>query len=118
FEKGMSYEVGASQLIKENFVVSVTAFRKKLENLVSGTLVAGDVGTRGQYSTSDFGSVTGLEFSARGRWPLLTLRAGWALQKAVGLTSGIEDDTAVVPIEIVTEYPLAFDRRHSIDLSM
>ncbi|HEX6062677.1 MAG TPA: TonB-dependent receptor, partial [Longimicrobiales bacterium] len=119
FEKGTSYEVGASHLFSENVSVAVSAFRKNLENLVSGNLQVGDIGSSGQFSTGDFGSVQGIEITARGRWPGVSIRAGWALQQAKGLTSGSENDSTPVGADPArTEYPLAFDRRHSGDLAV
>jgi len=46
------------------------------------------------------------------------MRAGWALQQAKGLTSGLENDSTITSDAARTEYPLAFDRRHSGDLSL
>lgn len=119
FEKGTSYEAGISHLFSDNISVSLSGFRKNLENLVSGNLQVGDLGSSGQFSTGDFGSVQGVEITARGRWTGLSIRAGWALQQAKGLTSGSENDSTPVAVDPArTEYPLAFDRRHSGDLSV
>jgi hypothetical protein len=86
---------------------------------VSGNLQLGDVGQQGQFSTGDFGTVNGVEVTMRARWSILSFRAGWAFQKATGLTSGAENDSTVVEGDPArTEYPLSFDRRHSGDISM
>ena len=119
FEKGTSYEVGASHLFSDNVSLSFSGFRKSLENLVSGNLQLGDVGANGRFSGGDFGSVQGLELTMRARWTGVSLRAGWALQKAKGLTSGSENDSSLSGVDPAqTEYPLAFDRRHSGDLAI
>jgi hypothetical protein len=118
FEAGSSYEVGFSHMFDQHVALSFTAFRKNLDNLVTGSVRAGELGTSGQFSTSDFGSVKGLEVALRGRWPGLTARGGWALQKATGLTSGLDSDSALVADPALTEYPLAFDRRHSVDVAI
>lgn len=119
FEKGQSYEMGASHMFNEHIAMSVTAFRKTLDNLVTGNLQLGDIGQAGRFSAGDFGTVKGVEVTMRARWPLFTLRAGWALQKASGLTSGSENDSTLVADDPAkTEYPLAFDRRHSGDVSL
>jgi hypothetical protein len=117
FEKGYSYEVGVSHLFSDNVAMSATAFRKTLDNLVSGNLQLGDIGQAGRFSTGDYGSVNGIEVTMRARWNLLAVRAGWALQKAMGLTAGNENDSTVAGDAARTEYPLAFDRRHSGDFS-
>jgi hypothetical protein len=119
FEKGTSYEIGASHLFNEHVSFGLTAFRKNLDNLVSGNLALGDLGSSGQFSTNDFGSVKGVEVIMRARWTGVVVRAGWAIQKASGLTSGSENDsTQVVNDPARTEYPLAFDRRHSGDFAV
>lgn len=118
FEQGSSYEAGFSHMFDQHVALSITAYRKNLDNLVTGSLRSGELGTSGQFSTSDFGSVKGLEVALRGRWSGLTLRGGWALQKATGLTAGLDSDSALVADPARTEYPLAFDRRHSFDVSI
>lgn len=119
FERGSSYEAGASHLFSDNVSVGITAFRKTLEHLVSGNLTLGDVGQAGSFSTNDFGTVSGVEVILRARWTGLSLRAGWALQKAKGRTSGAENDSTIFEGDPArTEYALAFDRRHSGDISV
>jgi hypothetical protein len=119
FEKGSSYEAGINHLFSANVALGITAFRKTLDNLVSGNLQLGDVGQAGRFSTGDFGSVNGIEVTARARWSGVSFRAGWAIQKATGLSSGNENDSTLVGDDPAkTEYPLAFDRRHSGDLSI
>ncbi len=53
----------------------------------------------------------------RGRWPWVRARLGYALQEAQGVTSGAFErvDSAAAADRI--EFPLAFDRRHTIDAS-
>jgi carboxypeptidase family protein len=118
FEKGNSYEAGISHLMNDHVSVGLTAFRKSLENLVTGSVYAGGLGTSGIFTTSDYGTVKGVELSMRARWPGLSARASWALQKATGLTSGLDTDSARNADPAFTEYPLAFDRRHSFDLTL
>lgn len=118
FESGSSYEVGFSHMFDPHVALSLTAFRKNLDNLVTGSVRTGELGTAGQFSTSDFGSVRGVEVALRGRWTGLTARGGWALQWAKGFTTGTDNDSALVADPARTEYPLAFDRRHSVDVSI
>ncbi|MCI0432917.1 MAG: TonB-dependent receptor [Gemmatimonadetes bacterium] len=115
FEKGRAYEVGVSQLMGEHIGVAVTAFRKDLRALASAGLQIGTTGNS-QYSTSDFGTVRGLEVSLHATWPRLAVRAGWTLQKATGIASGTDADSVLrgEPIEL----PLAFDQRHAIDAAV
>jgi hypothetical protein len=118
FEKGSSYEIGISHLSSERVALGATLFRKTLNNLVSGNLHAAEGGAA-QFTTGDFGSVTGGEFTIRLRLPGVSGRASYALQKAVGRTAGIDGDSSVIGEEQArTELPLAFDRRHAADLAL
>ena len=116
FERGKSYELGLSSLLGENAGASLTVFRKELSHLVSGSMRIGASGDP-LYSTDDEGTVQGMELSLRARWSALSVRASWALQKATGVSSGTDSDSVNVDHEFV-EYPLAFDRRHSIDAAV
>jgi hypothetical protein len=113
FERGKSYELSISKLFAERIGVALTVFRKELNEIVTGNLYIGETGAQ-IYSTDDEGTVNGAELSARGRWRSVGLRASWAWQKATGLTSGLDSDT-LNDLRNLAEYPLAFDRRHSIE---
>src|SRR5690606_17128210 len=71
-----------------------------------------------QYSTGDFGSVHGVELSVRASLPWAMVRGGYALSRAMGVSSGAQNDSIATPGAARTEYPLAFDRRHSADLAI
>lgn len=118
FERGTAYEVGLSHLLGDGFAVTVTGFRKELTNLVTGSLQFEQT-EPGQFTTGDFGTVNGLEIAARARWPHLSARIAYALQKATGVVSSALSDT----LQSVTdqgrvEFPLAFDRRHTADAAL
>ncbi|MGD8279293.1 MAG: TonB-dependent receptor, partial [Gemmatimonadota bacterium] len=117
FERARTYEVGVSQILGENVGVSLTLFKKDLEELASGALQTGSLGIP-QYSTSDFGTVKGLEVALRGEWAGAVMRGGYSLQKAVGVGSGTDVDSLVQGDATVIERPLAFDQRHAIDLAV
>jgi hypothetical protein len=116
FERGKSYEVGVSRLIGSNAGLGLTLFRKELGELVTGSMRLGETGDL-LYSTDDEGTVRGAELSMRGRWSSFALRASYSLQKATGVASGTESDSLINNDGRVVEYPLAFDRRHSIDVA-
>lgn len=117
FEKGTSWEVSVSHLVSNAVSIQATAFLKELDNLVtSGLSFAGF--SDNQFTTGDFGSVRGLELSLRALWPLLAVRAGYALQSAKGVTSTAFEDPGQVLENQREEFPLAFDRRHSGDLTV
>jgi hypothetical protein len=117
FEKGTSWEASLSHLISDAVSVDVTLFLKELDNLVtSGLTFAGF--SQNQFTTGDFGSVRGAEVSLHAIWPLLQLRAGYALQSAKGVTSSAFEDPGGVLRQRREEFPLAFDRRHSADVTI
>lgn len=117
FERGSAYELGLTRLLGEGVALSLTAFRKELTNLVTGSLQFSGYAA-GQFTTGDFGTVQGLELSVRGGWPVLRLQAAYALQKATGVTSTALSDSIAAPDERRLEFPLAFDRRHVADLAL
>ncbi|UCF18153.1 MAG: TonB-dependent receptor, partial [Gemmatimonadota bacterium] len=114
FERGRAFELGVSHVIRNMLGFSITAFRKELRNLVTGSLQFG-LTEPGQFSTGDKGTIQGVELSAHGRWTGLELRGGYVLQSAKGLTTGALDDE-VNPDARFVEFPLAHDRRHAFDL--
>jgi hypothetical protein len=116
FERGKSYEMGLSALLNPNASASLALFRKELSHLVSGSMRIGTTGDM-LFSTDDEGTVRGLELALRARWSSLALRASWALQKATGVASGTDSDSLISGDRRFIEYPLAFDRRHSIDVA-
>ncbi len=117
FEKGRAFEFGVSHLVGPSFGVSITAFRKELTRLVTGSLRFSNLAP-GQFSTGDEATVKGIELSVRGRWSGLQLRGGYTLQEATGITSGPFDESeeSVESGGQFVEFPLPFDRRHAIDL--
>nr|PZN90528.1 MAG: hypothetical protein DIU52_07800 [bacterium] len=117
FERGTAYEIGVSHSIGENTGVAATLFRKRLHELVSGS-VAQEGGVIGRFELGDFGNVNGLELSVRAQWRGLLLRGGYALQKATGVTSTALSDPLADTSNVRVEFPLAFDRRHSMDLAV
>lgn len=117
FEEGSTIEAGVSHLFLERIGVEVVAFHKELGNLVTGNVQL--VGTApGQFTTGDKGTVNGVELSALARWPDVFARLGYSLQKAEGLTTGAFADTGSVEPGEPEPVPLAFDRRHTIDLTL
>ena len=117
FERGKSYEFGLSALLGENSGAALAVFRKELSHLVSGSMRIGATGDP-LFSTDDQGTVNGMELSMRARWSALSFRASWALQKATGVGSGTDSDSVITGDARFVEYPLAFDRRHSIDVTV
>ncbi|MFQ5889493.1 MAG: TonB-dependent receptor domain-containing protein [Gemmatimonadota bacterium] len=116
FEEGRSFELGFSHLFEDVVGVGLTLFRKELTDLVTGNVRF--AGTQpGQFTTGDHGTVQGAELTVRTRWLWGELRAGYALQRATGITSGIGNDTTTIEAGQGVEFPLAFDRRHSVDLT-
>jgi len=117
FERATAWELGISHLLSEAVALDITAFLKDMDNLVTSAFQFAGSGEN-QFTTGDFGTVRGLELVAHGRWPGLNVRAGYALQSAKGVTSSAFEDPGEGLIERRIEFPLAFDRRHTIDVSV
>lgn len=117
FERGRAYELGVSQLLSDNISVALTGFRKELTSIATGSLALGPEGEQ-RYSTDDSGTVSGAELVVRGQFPWLGFQVGYALQKATGVSSGARNDSLIVGDAQFEELPLAFDRRHSVDVSV
>ena len=117
FERGSAWEVGVSHLLSDRIAVGATVFLKELTNLVTGSLRF--IGfAENQFTTGDFGSVKGIELTLRARWPWLQVRGGYALQEAKGVTSSPLGEPIGGRTDMRIEFPLGFDRRHAIDLTV
>ena len=117
FERGTSWEVGLSQMLGDRISIGFTGFYKQLHNLVTSSLRFTGF-AENQFTTGDFGTVKGIELTGRGRWPQFDIRAGYALQSAQGVTSSAFEDPGAGVTDRRLEFPLAFDRRHSLDLTI
>lgn len=118
FEEGRAFELGVSHLFGEVLGASLVLFRKELTDLVTGAVRF--AGTEpGQFTTGDRGTVQGAELTVRGRWRWGEFKAGYALQRASGIASTpLSGDTTTVEAGQGVEFPLAFDRRHDVDLTL
>lgn len=116
YEEGRSYELGGSYLLTPAIGVSVTAFRKDLLKLVSGSIQFADT-EAGQFTTGDRGRVDGVEVSTRARWSFVSARLAYSLQKAEGVGTTIFGDS-VISGDRTETFPLPFDRRHAVDLAL
>jgi hypothetical protein len=117
FERGTSWEIGLDQLLGERLSLGVTGYMKELNNLITSSLTFSGF-AENQFTTGDFGSVRGVELTLRGSWPAFDFRIGYALSSAKGVTSSAFEDPGGGLTERRLEFPLAFDRRHSIDLTL
>ena len=117
FESGTSYEGSVSQLFTGAFSVTATFFLKELDNLVTSSLDFEGF-AENQFTTGDFGTVKGFEISLQARLQGFEARAGYALQQAKGVASTAFEDPGVGLTTGRIEFPLAFDRRHSADLTL
>ncbi|HSG80978.1 MAG TPA: TonB-dependent receptor [Gemmatimonadota bacterium] len=117
FERGTAWEFGFDVLATERLSLGATAFLKQLHNLVTSSLTFTGY-ERNQFTTGDFGTVKGLELTARGYWDAIDLRVGYALQSAEGVTSSAFEDPGAGLTEQRVEFPLAFDRRHAFDVTV
>lgn len=117
FEEGSAYELGLRHLLTDELAITFVAFTKELTSLVTSSLSFANTAAN-QFTTGDFGSVRGLELTLRGRWPAVRARAGYALLEARGVTSSPFEQLDPELADQRLEFPLAFDRRHTIDLAL
>jgi outer membrane receptor protein involved in Fe transport len=117
FEQGSAFEFGLRHLLSDDLAFSAAVFVKELSNLVTSSVSFPNTPAN-QFTTGDFGTVKGLELSLRGHWPAVRLRAGYALQEAVGVSSTAFERLDSATAEQRVEFPLAFDRRHAADFSL
>ena len=115
FENGRAFDVGFNHVFGESVGLGLTVFRKELTNLVTGNIRFTGVPV-GLFTTGDEGTVNGVELNLRGYWSGFGFKAGWLLQEAKGVTSGSPLDETPIEADDRVEFPLAFDRRHTIDL--
>ncbi|UCF21357.1 MAG: TonB-dependent receptor [Gemmatimonadota bacterium] len=116
FERGTTWEAGATHLLSPHVSLDATIYYKELHNLVTSSLSFTGIADR-QFTTGDFGTIRGLELSGQAVWPWLRLRAGYAYQHAKGVTSSAFEDLGEGASADRREFPLAFDRRHAADLA-
>ena len=116
FERGSSVEGGISHLIADGIALTLTGFNKQLRNLATGA--AGFVPGVAVATVADFGRVRGFELSVRAQRGAWSALGSYTRQRAVGATAGTDGDTVDLDVTAPGEFPLAFDRRHSIDFAL
>jgi outer membrane receptor protein involved in Fe transport len=125
-EKTVAYEFGVNHSLEDNVRLSATTYYKDISDLISTREGVYPGGTYYQYVNGDWGSVKGLDLSItkmpRGR---LSGTLNYSYMIAQGNSSDANefyydyftegDEAPVLP---VTEFPLAFDQRHTLSLNI
>jgi outer membrane receptor protein involved in Fe transport len=125
-EKTIAYEFGANHRLTDDIRVSATTYYKDISDLISTEEGVFPGGTYVQYVNGDWGSVKGLDLTItklpRGRFSG-TLNYSYMI--AQGNSSDANEfyydyftegeDAPVLP---VTEFPLAFDQRHTLSANL
>ncbi|MDP3775165.1 MAG: TonB-dependent receptor, partial [Gemmatimonadales bacterium] len=115
FERATSYEAGITQLLTPDVLVGVTGYYKDLSGLVTSGVPLAAAGRL--FSNLDQGRIYGVEASLDlGSHPGRKLRLSYSFQQAKGTVSTPFDSTSATPGTRAVDVPLAFDRRHAIDL--
>ncbi len=120
-KKTIDYELGFTQKLSNSSSLSIAAYYKEIRNLVQYSRYAGaypkDYYT---YKNIDFGTVKGLTISYDlRRTKNVRVRAAYTLQFADGTGSSSETAAALVNSglpNLRSVNPLAWDRRHAINL--
>lgn len=125
-EKTIAYEFGVNHRLDEDIRISATTYYKDISDLISTEEGVYPGGTYVQYVNGDWGSVKGLDLTItklpRGRFSG-TLNYSYMI--AQGNSSDANEfyynyftegeDAPVLP---VTEFPLAFDQRHTLSVNV
>lgn len=125
-EKTVAYEFGVNHRLSDDIRVAATTYYKDISNLISTKEGVYPGGTYVQYINGDWGSVKGLDLTItklpRGR---LSGTLNYSYMIAQGNSSDasefyydyftVGDDAPVLP---VTEFPLAFDQRHTLSVNV
>jgi outer membrane receptor protein involved in Fe transport len=116
FERATSYELGVAHQLGPDLIAQVAAYYRELSGLVTSGVPIGPQGR--VFSNLDQGRIKGIEASLElgagsccRRW-----RVSYAIQDAVGSVSTPFDSTEAAPGTRGPDVPLAFDRRHTMDL--
>jgi outer membrane receptor protein involved in Fe transport len=119
------YEVGLQHELTSLLGITVTTYYKDIRNLLGMQLhIKNDFKVFGQYINRDYGAVKGFTISLDKRFgDGFGATVDYTYQTAYGNASNPNDDfakqQASPPIEINKELvPLAWDRRHSLNLSL
>jgi outer membrane receptor protein involved in Fe transport len=124
-EKTISYELGLTQMLRDDLRMTVTTFYRDVKDMVSSREVLdGDGNVYAQFVNADYGSVKGLNLTMdRISTSFLTWSINYSYMFATGNTSDpfegyyfyipFTGDEDVLPYP-VREYPLAYDQRHTL----
>lgn len=125
-EKTVAYELGLNQMLSDEIRLDLTVYYKDIENLVSTSeigVVGGNPVT--QFVNEDYGSVKGLDVTleriARGN---LSGALVYSYMIAKGNSSSAYEGyyeyiaNTTDTVKPIKEYPLAFDQRHTANLSL
>lgn len=121
-EKTIDYEVGFQQKLSESSALKISAYYKELRNMIQQRIYF-PVPLVIQYTTYDnidFGTVKGFSFNYDlRRTGNISLNANYTLQFADGTGSNANSQSGIVNRgNLRTLFPLDFDERHRLNLSL
>ncbi len=122
-ERTVDYEVGFQQKISDNSAIKLAAYYKELRDMIQirqYLYVAAPINSYQTYDNLDFGTVKGFTFQYDlRRTGNISMQASYTLQFADGTGSDANSNrgSANQGIQRVL-YPLSFDERHRLTLSM
>ncbi len=122
-ERTVDYEVGFQQKISNNSAIKLAAYYKELRDMIQVRqylFVAAPINTYQTYDNLDFGTVKGFTFQYDlRRTGNVSMQASYTLQFADGTGSDANSNrgSANQGIQRVL-YPLSFDERHRLTLSL
>lgn len=121
-EKSIQYEVGITTQLTTNSALGITAFYKDIYNWPATRVVSAIPGSYFVYVNADWGNVKGVEVDFKKIGKPLSVQLSYTLQYAFGTGTDVYDYyrqnyyyQLPTPKRV---YPLNYDRRHSINLSL
>jgi outer membrane receptor protein involved in Fe transport len=128
-ERTISYELGVTQRLAEDMKLSATTYYKDVSNLVSTEFIDTPSGGYTHYINGDYGSIKGLDFSIVKTGTADSHLSGflnYSYMIAKGNSSDANEfyydyftnNSADAPVLPVAEFPLSFDQRHTLNMSL
>ncbi len=121
-EKSIQYEAGITTQLTTDMAFGVTAFYKDIYNWPATRVVSAIPGSYFVYVNADWGNVKGIELDFKKISRPLSIQLSYTLQYAFGTGTDVYDFyrqnyyyNLPTPKRV---YPLDYDRRHSINLSL
>jgi len=111
----ITYEVGLTHQISEDYSLDMTAYYKNLYNYVSTRKITENNVTYYEYISEDYGSARGIDLQVE---KSLSDFNAWSIAYSLGWATGNNSETVIQDEQTsLREFPLDWDVRHTINLN-